>query len=50
MLTFPTELSGTHLKPYFDANFTNAKRNPKKTWDLIREAIGSGPKIKKFKN
>ena len=35
-------------KLYFEANFTNAKRNPKKTWDLIREAIGSEPKNQKI--
>ena len=28
-------------KLYFDSNFFKAKKNPKKTWDLIREAIGS---------
>ena len=36
-------------KLYFDANFNNAKKNPKKTWDLIREAIGSEPKNQKIK-
>ena len=28
-------------KLYFNANFQKAQKNPKKTWDLIREAIGS---------
>ena len=38
-------------KLYFDVNFQHAKKNPKKTWDLIREAIGtepSHPKINKL--
>ena len=30
-------------KLYFDSNFQKARKNPKKTWDLIREAIGSDP-------
>ena len=30
-------------KLYFDVNFQHAKKNPKKTWDLIREAIGTEP-------
>ena len=30
------------------ANFKKAKNNPKKTWDLIREAIGSEPKNSKI--
>ena len=28
-------------KLYFDTNFEKARKNPKKTWDLIREATGS---------
>ena len=28
-------------KLYFDNNFEKARKNPKKTWDLIREATGS---------
>ena len=28
-------------KMYFDKNLKNAKRNPKKTWQLLKEAIGS---------
>ena len=35
-------------KMYFEANFTKAKKNPKKTWELIREAIGSEPKNSKI--
>ena len=30
-------------KLYFDSNFQKAQKNPKKTWDLFREAIGSDP-------
>ena len=30
-------------KLYFDVNFQPAKKNPKKTWDLIGEAVGSEP-------
>ena len=28
-------------KMYFDKNLKNAKRNPQKTWQLLKEAIGS---------
>ena len=28
-------------KMYFEKNLKNAKRNPKKTWLLLKEAIGS---------
>ena len=35
-------------KLYFDTNFNNAKKNPKQTWDLIREAIGTEPKNPKI--
>ena len=35
-------------KLYFNANFEKAQKNPKKTWDLIREAIGSDPKNSKI--
>ena len=35
-------------KLYFDTNFKKARKNPKKTWELIREAIGSEPKNQKI--
>ena len=35
-------------KMYFNANFEKAQKNPKKTWELIREAIGSDPKKSKI--
>ena len=35
-------------KLYFETNFQKAKSNPKKTWDLIREAIGSESKNSKI--
>ena len=28
-------------KMYFEKNLKNAKRNPQKTWQLLKEAIGS---------
>ena len=36
-----TKVLRASQKLYFDTNFLKAKKNPKKTWDLIREAIGS---------
>ena len=36
-----TKVLRASRKLYFDTNFLKAKKNPKKTWDLIREAIGS---------
>ena len=35
-------------KLYFNANFEKAQKNPKKTWELIRKAIGSDPKKSKI--
>ena len=35
-------------KMYFETNFTKAKKTTKKTWELIREAIGSEPKNSKI--
>ena len=43
-----TKILRASKKLYFDVNFQNAKNNPKKTWDLIREAIGSEPKNSKI--
>ena len=43
-----TKILRASKKLYFDANFKKAKNNPKKTWDLIREAIGSEPKNSKI--
>ena len=48
-----TKIMRASKKLYFDANFAKAKKDPKKTWDLIREAIGSepkNPKIQKLKH
>ena len=36
-----TKKQRASCKLYFEANFLKAKKSPKKTWDLIREAIGS---------
>ena len=36
-------------KLYFDTNLNKARKNPKKTWDLIRELLAQNPKTKKFR-
>ena len=43
-----TKIMRASKKLYFDTNFAKAKKDPKKTWDLIREAIGSEPKNPKI--